>query len=376
MPQRDNTRMRHKDQNTAMNPTQMTDYYLFNSERLGFRNWEKEDLDAFADLNADDAVMKHFPKPLTREETAAFIDRLIAHFDQYGYNYFAAEIIETGELIGFIGLAYQMYEAPFLPATDIGWRLKKSAWGKGFATEGARRCLEHAFEELKLEQVVSTCTLSNTGSESIMKKIGMKRMGEFDHPRLKEYLDYEKCVWYEIKNIPSFMTYSLQESERLTYRQATLDDIPRWTAFFVDNDRLRFLGMDLEKSNEELAELWIRKQLGRYATNGFGHLAVELKSNGELIGMGGVVPRVLDGNAEFEIAYSVIPGHWGHGYATEIARTMKEFGMKHIDAPRFISIIDWDNTHSAKVAVKNGMDVRFQTEYLGMKVDIFGVEKS
>lgn len=62
--------------------------------------------------------------------------------------------METGELIGFIGLAYQTYESDFTPATDIGWRLKSSAWGKGYATEGAKRCLQYAFEDLKLEKVI------------------------------------------------------------------------------------------------------------------------------------------------------------------------------------------------------------------------------
>ncbi len=178
----------------------MTNKYLFTSDRLGFRNWAMDDLDEFAQLNADPAVMEHFPAPLTREETAAFIDRLIAHFEEHGYTYFATEIIESGELIGFIGLAYQTYDVPFLPATDIGWRLKKSAWGNGYATEGARRCLKFAFEELKLERVVSTCTISNKNSEKVMKKIGMKRMGEFNHPRLEAFPEYEKCVWYEVTN--------------------------------------------------------------------------------------------------------------------------------------------------------------------------------
>lgn len=86
--------------------------------------------------------MKHFPKPLTLIETKNFIYRLQNHFDTHGYNYFATEILSSRELIGFIGLAYQDYGAEFNPSTDIGWRLKKSAWNKGYATEGAKRCLE------------------------------------------------------------------------------------------------------------------------------------------------------------------------------------------------------------------------------------------
>jgi len=174
--------------------------YIFKSERLGFRNWLMDDLEDFAALNADVEVMEHFPKPLTKAETESFILRLQQHYDQYGHNYFATEILETGELIGFIGLAYQVYKTAFTPATDIGWRLKKSAWGKGYATEGAKKCLAYAFDELKLGSIISTCTLKNIRSERVMQKVGMTKMGTFNHPNLKDYPDYEKSVWYEIKN--------------------------------------------------------------------------------------------------------------------------------------------------------------------------------
>jgi len=348
--------------------------YLFTSKRLGFRNWHHDDLDEFTALNANPLVMEHFPNTLTREETAEFIDRLIAHFDRHGYNYFAAEVIRTGELIGFIGLAYQTYDAPFCPATDVGWRLKPSAWGRGYATEGARRCLRFAFEQLGLERVISTCTLSNTKSEKVMKKTGMTKMGEFDHPKLKSHPKFEKCVWYEIENDPLIVAYSRQESERLIYRRADPQDIPAWSGFFVDNDRLHFFDFDLQKSKEELAEQWIAMQTERYSTNGFGHLAVELKSTGQLIAMGGILPRELDGKSEFEIGYSVNPKFWGNGYATEIAMTMKDFAMRHLDSPRFISIIDLENTDSSKVALKNGMKVFFQTQFMGMPVNVFGIE--
>lgn len=178
----------------------MTDHYIFKSKRLGFRNWKKEDLINFAAINSDTDVMRHFPKPLTQNETADFIVRLQNHYEKNGYNYFATEILATGELIGFIGLAFQEYVSELTPATDIGWRLKKTAWGKGYATEGAKRCLEYAFNELGLKRIVTTCTIENEKSENVMRKIGMFRKGEFKHPKLKEYPNFEKCIWYEIEN--------------------------------------------------------------------------------------------------------------------------------------------------------------------------------
>jgi len=172
--------------------------YIFKSKRLGFRNWTENDLTEFAKINADSEVMEYFPKPLTEKQTAEFIDRLIIHFIKKGYNYFATENLENGDLIGFIGMAFQDYESEFTPAVDIGWRLKKSTWGKGYATEGAKKCLEFAFKELNLDKIISTCTEKNSRSENVMKNIGMDKIGEFNHPKLKEYPEYEKCICYEI----------------------------------------------------------------------------------------------------------------------------------------------------------------------------------
>ncbi|WP_435412577.1 GNAT family N-acetyltransferase [Psychroserpens mesophilus] len=172
--------------------------YIFKSERLGFRNWNAKDLDEFAKINADEEVMEYFPKPLTRNETLALIDRLKKHYNEKGYTYFATELLETGELIGFIGLVYQDYQSEFTPATDIGWRLKSRAWGKGYATEGAKKCLEYAFKELQLTTIISVFTEKNIKSENIMKKIGMEKIGSFNHPKLKAYPNYEKCICYQI----------------------------------------------------------------------------------------------------------------------------------------------------------------------------------
>lgn len=104
--------------------------------------------------------MEHFPKPLSKTETADFRIRLQKHFQDRAYTYFATEILETKEFIGFVGLAYQDYPSEYTPSVDIGWRLIKTAWGKGFATEGAKRCLEYAFNRLKLNRVIVLCNIT------------------------------------------------------------------------------------------------------------------------------------------------------------------------------------------------------------------------
>ncbi len=172
--------------------------YFFTSNRLGFRNWTKNDLKVLSEMNSDPEVMEHFPSTLHEKESKNLLKRLIKHYDEKGYTYFAVEILETGEWVGFIGLAYQTYKTKFSPGVDIGWRLKKSAWGMGYATEGAKKCLEYAFNNLKINKIFAICTIKNKNSEKVMKKIGMIKKGEFKHPQLKAYPDYEQCIWYEV----------------------------------------------------------------------------------------------------------------------------------------------------------------------------------
>lgn len=172
--------------------------YLFTSERLGFRTWRANDLDALAAINADPEVMRYFPSTLSRAETQAFIQRMQKQFAEKGYCYFAVDLLETDLCIGFIGLSEKSFDAPFNPCVDIGWRLAPSAWGKGLATEGARRCLQFAWESCGLEEVVAVAPEVNLPSIQVMQKIGMQQKMTFKHPLLREYPTLASCVLYKI----------------------------------------------------------------------------------------------------------------------------------------------------------------------------------
>ena len=172
------------------------------------------------------------------------------------------------------------------------------------------------------------------------------------------------------------MSYFDQQTTRLRFRKLTREDIPTWTRFFIDNDSLRFLGIDLSKKPETHAREWIEKQLERYETEGLGHLAAILKDTDEFIGVGGIIPRILEGRNELEIAYSLLSEFWGKGYGTELAIQMKAYGLEHLKPERFVSIIDVENSNSINVAIKNGMEVIFETEYLGMNVQVYGVSNN
>jgi ribosomal-protein-alanine N-acetyltransferase len=173
--------------------------YLFISERLGFRNWRESDKVPFSRMNQDAEVMKFFPNLLPQEDSFSMVDRMADHFNQNGYTFFAVETIANKELIGFIGLVNTKMDTFFTPCVEIGWRLKKSAWGKGYATEGANRCLEFAFNELKLDEIYSFTPKTNLPSENVMIKIGMTKEGEFDHPKVDTSHPLNLHVLYKIE---------------------------------------------------------------------------------------------------------------------------------------------------------------------------------
>ena len=123
-----------------------------------------------------------------------------------GYCYYAVEILGTKDLIGFIGIAYQDYEADFTPCIDIGWRLTTSVWGKGYATEGAKACLDHAFQQLAVDKIYAVAPITNIPSIHVMQKIGMQPVKTFHHPRLTNFPPLRQCVLYQINSPASTTT--------------------------------------------------------------------------------------------------------------------------------------------------------------------------
>lgn len=171
--------------------------YLFESERLGFRRWKAPDREPFAAMNANPDVMEFFPKTLSRAESDALVDRIEVHFDEKGYGLWAVERKEDGAFIGFIGLLDVNFDIGVEGATEIGWRLDQKFWKRGYATEGAKACLAYAFEKLGKKEIYSFTSTVNTPSEIVMKRIGMKKVGEFEHPRVPEGSPLRKHVLYK-----------------------------------------------------------------------------------------------------------------------------------------------------------------------------------
>jgi len=178
------------------------------TDRLLLRPWKESDAEPYADLNQDPAVVEHFAGPVAREASYEQVDYFNQMIAERGFGFWALEVRETGQFIGFTGLSVPSFEAPFLstvenglPGVEIGWRLAKDAWGNGYATEAARAALGYGFGPAGLDEIVSFTATTNLPSQRVMQRIGMTHdeADDFDHPRIEKGHRLERHVLYRIK---------------------------------------------------------------------------------------------------------------------------------------------------------------------------------
>lgn len=166
--------------------------------RIRLRPWREEDREALAAMNADPEVMRHFPEPLSREQSDALMDRINASIAQDGFGFWAVERHDTPGIIGFCGLARVRWEARFTPAVEIGWRFATAHQRQGYAEEAARIALAHGFGPLKLEEIVAFTLPANLRSWGLMERLGMRQDGDFEHPRLPEGHPMRRHLLYRL----------------------------------------------------------------------------------------------------------------------------------------------------------------------------------
>ncbi|NAR18473.1 GNAT family N-acetyltransferase [Acinetobacter haemolyticus] len=171
---------------------------MIETPRLILRQWRDSDYPCFAEMGTNPQVMQYFPNLLSRAESDALIDRMKLIIETKGWGFWAVELKENQQFIGFVGLHDQPIQFSFSPCVEIGWRLDQAYWGQGYASEAANAALDFAFEQLQLNKVVSFTTLENEKSQAVMKKLKMRKITEFQHPALASDHPLSRHVLYEI----------------------------------------------------------------------------------------------------------------------------------------------------------------------------------
>lgn len=147
------------------------------SERLAYRRMSERDFPALCRMLQDPQVMYAWEHAFSDDEVRAWLDRRRAGYAARGYDYFLAVDPSTGEAVGQIGLLDEEIDGRHF--VGLGYILCRDAWGRGYATEGARTMLQYAFEALGAEEVVATIRPENTASRRVAQRLGMALEGEY-----------------------------------------------------------------------------------------------------------------------------------------------------------------------------------------------------
>ena len=174
---------------------------MLKTDRLILRDLQESDLPALIALNQDSEVMQYFPKPYSQAESLRLYQGIQDEVKAYGYSLWAVEEKSSQEFIGLVGLHHsdlQIFAGK--EAVEIGWRLRKEFWNRGYATEAAQACLDFAFQQAGLSEVYSFTSLLNLPSQKVMQKLGMEFVKEFDNEKVPADSPLYRRVLYRIKS--------------------------------------------------------------------------------------------------------------------------------------------------------------------------------
>jgi RimJ/RimL family protein N-acetyltransferase len=159
---------------------------VIETERLILRRWREDDLAPYAAMMADPDVTYWLGGGQSFDEARAHIDLLDLGFERLGFGILAIERKDDGAFVGSAGLFPVGENIPFAPAVEVGWRLARSAWGNGYATEAAHALIEDGFTRAGLAEIVSFTAETNVRSQAVMRRLGMRRdpIRDFEHPKL------------------------------------------------------------------------------------------------------------------------------------------------------------------------------------------------
>jgi RimJ/RimL family protein N-acetyltransferase len=168
------------------------------TDRLLMRRWQDSDKEPFAELNADSEAMRFFPSSLDRAGSDALIDRIEERFETQGFGLWALEVAETGQFIGFTGLNPMPDDVPGGGGMEVGWRLARPAWHRGYATEAARSAVDVWFTQLGMPEIYSMTSVLNEPSLAVMRRLGLTEYARWDHPRIPEGNPLRPSVTYRL----------------------------------------------------------------------------------------------------------------------------------------------------------------------------------
>lgn len=175
--------------------------FAIDTGRLILRGWREEDSNPFCTMCTDPAVMEFLGPPMTLQQAEESTARMIAMQAEHGYCFWAIQPKDSAEMIGFCGIKPGPIDTPLEGRIEIGWRLARAHWGKGYASEAAQASLDWGFANLPDDHIWAITVEGNRRSWGLMERLGMQRHRDlnFDHPSLpdgdplKPHITYSKA---------------------------------------------------------------------------------------------------------------------------------------------------------------------------------------
>lgn len=162
------------------------------------------------------------------------------------------------------------------------------------------------------------------------------------------------------------------ETPRLILREFVPEDSDALARVISDAQTMRYYPAPFDRAG---VEQWIARNLRRYANDGHGLWAMDLKATGEMIGDCGITLQEVDGELLREIGYHVRRDLWGKGFATEAVRACRDYGFRHLKTDFLISLIRPENVPSCRVAERNGMTPWKETTRAGLLHCVYRVTR-
>jgi RimJ/RimL family protein N-acetyltransferase len=163
------------------------------TERLVLRRFGADDIDNLVELDSDPQVMRFINggRPTPREEIEnEVLPAFLGYYERYaGYGFWAAVERSTGRFVGWFH--FRPAEGALPEEVELGYRLRRSAWGMGYATEGSRALIDKGFSELGVHRVVASTMVVNVASRRVMEKAGLRFVRIF-HQAWPDYIEGEE----------------------------------------------------------------------------------------------------------------------------------------------------------------------------------------
>lgn len=332
-------------------------HIIAETPRLVIREYIAADAPALAMMNDDPRVLQYAKRQPYNNvaEAELYTQTYKTMYDDYGFGRWAVVTREDGQCIGYCGIKFR----PDKNLIDLGYRFLPSHWGKGYATEAAKACVEYAFNKLRLPRIWLSAAPENAASRHVAEKIGF----QIADVRIDEGLPWQFYYLDHPDPTVADLYKPVLETDRLVMRRMMECDYRVMYALNDDPEVMRYVGDGPFETPEHSYDFLFNYQ-DVYRKYGFARWTVELKATGQRLGWCGL--RLYREDGDMDLGYRFFRKHWNKGYATEASLACIKYAFETLGFDYLTARANVENVGSYRVMEKCGMKRLREEPYEGM----------